>query len=144
MTKNHNLLPYEPVRKALKLKSAVDRGLQEIEVDKIVGSLGRDCEFSRSFLPKHNYTRERWQQVANLYDKPGFDPIRVYKVSEVYFVVDGNHRVSVSRTRGVRTIEAYVFEYQTSVSIHKDDDLDTILQKGITREISITMRLHSN
>lgn len=125
-----NLLPFEPVRRALQLTSSVDRGLQEIELDKIVGSLGRDREFSRSFLPKHDYTRERWQRVASLFDDRGFKPITVYKVSEVYFVVDGNHRVSVSRARGFKTIEAYVVEFETHVSIRHDDDLNTILQKG--------------
>jgi hypothetical protein len=32
-------------------------------------------------------------------------------VGEVFFVRDGNHRVSVARLHGAITIEAYVIEY---------------------------------
>ena len=126
----NNLLPYEPVRQALGLRNAIKRGLQEIEVEKIVGSLGRDREFTPTFLPKRSFTRDRWQGVAELSSQRGFTPILVYKVSDIYFVVDGNHRVSVCRAWGAKTIEAYVIEYTTSVPISKDDDLKTILQKG--------------
>jgi hypothetical protein len=51
-------------------------------------------------------------------------------VGEVYFVRDGNHRVSVARAHGSKTIEAYVIEYKTPVPIGPDDDLDDLLLKG--------------
>ena len=127
---SNNLLPYEPIRQALGLRNAVERGLQEIDIDKVVGSLGRDREFTPTFLPKRGFSRDRWQRVAEISTRRGLAPIVVYKVSDIYFVVDGNHRVSVYRARGAKTIEAYVIEYTTSVPISKNDDLKIILQKG--------------
>ena len=41
-------------------------------------------------------------------------PVLLYKVGEAYFVEDGNHRVSVARTRGEASIQASVVEFDTS------------------------------
>ena len=38
----------------------------------------------------------------------GVPPIEVFQVGSVYFVSDGNHRVSVARASGFKEIEAYV------------------------------------
>ena len=124
------LLPFETVRQALNLRDMERRGLQDIAIDAIVGSVGRDWDFTRTFLPKSNFIRDRWQQVADLCPCQDIPPILVYKVSDIYFVVDGHHRVSVRRSRGAETIEAFVIECPTSVSIDKDDDVRAIRQKG--------------
>lgn len=126
----HNLLPFDAVRQALGLRDAVRRGFQVIEIDQIVGSVGRDGEFTRTFLPKSSFIRDGWQQVADLPSCQDIPPILVYQVSNIYFVVDGHHRVSVCRSRGAKSIKAFVIEYTTSVSIDKDDSLKTILQKA--------------
>ena len=52
----------------------------------------------------------------------GFPPIKVYKVGDTYFVLDGNHRVSVAVHRGHKTIEAYVWEFETPVGISANAD----------------------
>ena len=126
----NTLLSFETVRQALGLQDMERRGLQDVEIDKIVGSVGRDWEFTRTFLPKSSFIRERWLQVADLCPCPEIQPILVYKVSGIYFVVDGHHRVSVCRARGAKTIKAFVIEYTTPVSIDKHDDLKSILHKG--------------
>jgi hypothetical protein len=51
----------------------------------------------------------------------GYPPIEVYKVGDVYFVRDGNHRVSVARANGLTTIEAYVTEIPTEIPFHMED-----------------------
>jgi hypothetical protein len=53
-------------------------------------------------------------------------PIDLYKVGEAYFVVDGNHRVSVARQAGATTIEAHVWEYETRVPVEPNDNLTDI------------------
>jgi hypothetical protein len=53
----------------------------------------------------------------------------VYKVGDVYFVIDGNHRVSVAHQLGARTIEAYVTELPTSVPLEVDTKPDDLLIK---------------
>jgi len=57
-------------------------------------------------------------------------PIQVYKIGEVYFVLDGNHRVSVARERGVSEIPAYVTEIHTKININPETDLDDLILKA--------------
>jgi len=58
----------------------------------------------------------------------GLPPIEVYQIGEVYFVQDGNHRVSVAYQLGARYIQAYVTEVQTRVPLTPDvQPVDLIL-----------------
>jgi len=125
----NDLLSFEEVRQNLKLQDSAYKGLHEIELDKIVGSTGRYRDFNRSFLPKNDQTQDRWRRVDAVAHDMGFPPIDVYKVGDVYFVRDGNHRVSVARKHKAQTIEAYVIEYKTDVPLNKDDNLDDIQNK---------------
>ena len=40
----------------------------------------------------------------------GPPPIEVYKIGEIYFVKDGNHRVSVARQLGVRYVDREILQ----------------------------------
>src|SRR5688572_3421567 len=126
-----NLLSFEDVRDKLHLRSSSHRGLQEIPVAAIVGSVGRYNDFTRSFLPRRNSDQERWTRVdeamVNLINLP---PIEVYQIGQAYFVLDGNHRVSVARQLGVTHLEALVVEFKTEVSFHPDDQLDDLIIKA--------------
>lgn len=125
--KNIDLLRFEEVKQRLRLRDERYLGLQEIPVDKIVGSVGRYKDFTRSFLPRTNSVRSRWQRLdAMARGAEGFPPIEVYKVGDAYFVIDGNHRVSVARQIGMPTIEAYVTEYPTAVPFDEKTQLDEL------------------
>jgi nucleotide-binding universal stress UspA family protein len=63
-------------------------------------------------------------------DETGLDPIEVYKVGEVYFVLDGNHRVSIARQEGNKFIEAHVIEINTSIPITSDLQPDDLIIKA--------------
>ncbi|MCB9107186.1 MAG: hypothetical protein H6633_23475 [Anaerolineales bacterium] len=128
-TKTGELLSFYAVQRVLGFHAMTAKGLQEIEVDQIIGSVGRHREFTRSFLPKDKRVASRWRQVDELFYEKGFDPIKVYKVGQVYFVMDGNHRVSVSRAHNLKTIEAYVIEFTSPVPVYPDDDLESIGQR---------------
>ncbi len=105
------LLSFEDVRARLRLREESYKGLQDISVDAIVGSVGRYKDFTSSFLPTSAVNKERWSRVyAETMGAMGLPPIEVYRVGEVYFVRDGNHRVSVARELGYDTIQAYVTE----------------------------------
>jgi len=96
--KSNELLSYEDVAEKLKLNVRSERGVHEIPLKAIVGSVGRYTDFNRSFLPLKNNDQERWARVKAVLDdltSMGLPPIDVYQVGEVYFVLDGNHRVSV-------------------------------------------------
>jgi|DewCreStandDraft_1066081.scaffolds.fasta_scaffold01677_15 hypothetical protein len=118
-----SLLSYEEIRSHLKTLEERPRGTQLIPIDQIVGSVGRYRDFTREFLPRRGANRERWKQldvaINRLQDIP---PIEVYKIGDVYFVKDGNHRVSVARANGFTHIEAIVTEIRTRAPFTPDMD----------------------
>src|SRR5512134_2276287 len=106
--RSNELLSYEEVASKLKLQGRSDKGIQSILVDAIIGSVGRYTDFTRTFLPRHAQDQQRWANVkAMTFDLVGLPPVEVYKVSEVYFVLDGNHRVSIARQEGWKEIQAH-------------------------------------
>jgi hypothetical protein len=126
--KSAELLSFEDIRTRLRLREESYKGLQDIEIARIRGSVGRYKNFTSTFLPKNNEMRERWSRVyAKINSMEGVPPIEVYKVGDVYFVRDGNHRVSIARQMGMSTIQAHVTELPTSVQITPNmtlEDLD--------------------
>ncbi|HMQ53264.1 MAG TPA: hypothetical protein PKE64_26200 [Anaerolineae bacterium] len=125
----NDLLSFEEVKQNLRLQDSSYKGLQEVELDKIVGSTGRYRDFTRSFLPRNNSTEERWRRVDAVTHEYGVPPIELFKVGEAYFVRDGNHRVSVARSHGATTIEAYVIEYKSRIPVDKNDDAESLRVK---------------
>ncbi|MFH1523697.1 MAG: universal stress protein [Chloroflexota bacterium] len=131
--KSNELLSYEEIAKKLKLNVRTEGGIQEIPVKAIVGSVGRYTEFTRNFLPRKNDDQVRWARVKSAIDDPrstGLPPIEVYKVGEVYFVLDGNHRVSVARREGFEYMEAHVIEVKTDIQITPDLQPDDLIIKS--------------
>jgi hypothetical protein len=121
------LLSYEDVRRQLRGREKATPKLKDIPVDAIVGSAGRYKEFTRDFLPGKTVNADRWIRVKlAMVGSRGVPPIEVYRIGDVYFVLDGNHRVSVAREMGLTHLEAYVTEVQTRLSLSPDvrpDDL---------------------
>jgi hypothetical protein len=77
-----------------------------------VGSVGRSKDFDRRFLPLRASTSERWKRVDVAFHRgEDLPPVTLYKLGAAYFVLDGNHRVSVARFHGLRTVEAEVTEF---------------------------------
>ncbi|MGE5139336.1 MAG: universal stress protein, partial [Rudaea sp.] len=60
----------------------------------------------------------------------GLPPIDVYQVGDVYFVLDGNHRVSVARQQGITFIEANVIQVQSPVPLTPDIRPDDLIVKA--------------
>ncbi|MEA2481930.1 MAG: hypothetical protein QOJ07_3852 [Thermoleophilaceae bacterium] len=110
------ILPFDEVVEALGYVGERSLGLQSIELDTIVGTVGRGRDFDRSFRPVSGRTRTRWERIANA-QRRGQDmpPISVYRIGDLHFVRDGHHRVSVARALGLTQIDAYVTEVQTKI-----------------------------
>ena len=126
--KSAELLSFDDIRTRLRLREENYQGLQDVPLDKIAGSVGRYREFTSNFLPKKSVGQERWSRVyAQASSMTGLPPIEVYKVGDVYFVRDGNHRVSVARQLGAKAIQAHVTVLPTAISIHpgmSEEELD--------------------
>jgi hypothetical protein len=120
---DNELLEFDQVTSKLRLHNKRYLGLQNVPLDKIVGSVGRYQDFTRKFLPKKSVSQERWQQVDALArGMRGFPPIELYKIGDAYFVLDGNHRVSVARQLDMPTIEAYVTEMILPAALEIDEN----------------------
>jgi len=60
----------------------------------------------------------------------GLEPIEVYKVGDAYFVLDGNHRVSIARQEGFEFIEAHIIEIKTAIPVTPDLQPDDLIIKS--------------
>jgi hypothetical protein len=127
------LLSYDEIKEKLHIGGPIYRGVKTVGVDQIAGSLNRYHEFDRVFLPASDKLAERWQRVSSaFYEEISLPPVVLYKVGQVYFVVDGHHRVSVAREQGQLYIEAEVRECATRVNITphiKPEDLEILGNK---------------
>jgi hypothetical protein len=117
-----DLVSYDEVAKRVRARQQIAMGTQMVPLERIVGSVGRYRDFTRTFLPRTGINQERWVRIdAAMNSLEGLPPIELYKIGEVYFVRDGNHRVSVARANGLTHIEAYVTEVQTDIPLTVDD-----------------------
>ena len=124
------LLPFEEVRSRFLVRGQYDRGVQLVPISKIVGSQGRYSDFNRSFLPRGSRTKERWKQVSRARQRSiELPPVELYKLGGIYFVVDGNHRVSVARHAGQVDIRAHVMELAIDVPLSPDLELADLIRK---------------
>ena len=100
------LLPLAEAMRRLRPHQHVYVGIRAIAVADVVGSEGRVGDFDRDFLPRRNDLGARWRRLDQMYPDGGFPPIVVRKLGDVYFVVDGHHRVAIARQRGIETVDA--------------------------------------
>ena len=114
-----NLLSFNTVKEILKPRSEIYRGMQQVPIKKIIGSEGRYRDFNRFFFPRSEFMRNRWESIdrARIKDIP-LPAIRLYELGGVYFVRDGNHRVSVARYQGAEEIDAEVISLSTEIEIN--------------------------
>lgn len=123
-----DLLSYEQVARTLRVSGQSPGGLRQIPIKAIVGSVGRYQDFSRTFLPRQESDQDRWVTVSAAAPAIGdLPPIQVYKIGQNYFVLDGNHRVSIARRQGLDHIDAYVTEVQTRAPLPPDAQPDDLI-----------------
>ncbi len=124
-----HLIQFKQVEDQLQYEESQNLGLVDIPLDAIVGSVSRPNDFTRKFFPLEVVDPGRWQRV-----KAGMNqqirPIDVYQIDQTYFVLDGNHRVSVARQRGNKTIQAYVTKIESSVPLTPEDDFEDLIIKN--------------
>ncbi|MEJ2759169.1 MAG: hypothetical protein P8046_11870, partial [Anaerolineales bacterium] len=130
-----DLLVFDEVRKTLALSHPKMEKVKDIPLDSIVGTVSRYHDFNRQFYPRMDSDEDRWARVKELMEVQGLEPIEVYQVGDVYFVLDGNHRVSVARQLEAGTIEAYVKEFRAPVEVTTEDDLEDVVLRIEHREL---------
>ena len=95
---SNKLLSFDDKRREFAANNRLQRGTRVVEMDEIVGSVGRWRDFDRSFLPARASVGHRWKRIDRAFHRTeDLPPVKLYKLEEAYFVVDGHHRVSVAR-----------------------------------------------
>jgi hypothetical protein len=88
-------------------------GSRTVPIEQIRGSQERASDFDRDFNPLQNHTRDRWVSIAVARQRgKALPPVSLVQVGDLYFVLDGHHRISVARALGQRDIEARVTVWQ--------------------------------
>jgi hypothetical protein len=121
-------------------------GVQEIPVDKIVGSAASPAkagDFLPGFLPATRRMRDRWTRVYTAMVEGGeLPPIDVYRVGDGYYVIDGHHRVSVARSLGREMINARVIDVRTRAPLGLNVDPEELLKAAEYAQFLESTQLH--
>jgi hypothetical protein len=116
--RKNTVIPFEEVRRLLRSGPELYRGILTVPVEKIVGSENRFDDFSLRFLPKKKNTKHRWMSIDTAFlEGQVLPPVVLYEVGGLYFVRDGNHRVSVAKSQGVQYLDAEVVSLSTEVRL---------------------------
>lgn len=101
------------------IKSSHYAGVKPVEIQRIRGTQGKANDFDAEFNPTQDRTSERWLNIA-VEKMRGRDlpPVDLIQVGDIYYVRDGHHRISVSRSLGQAFIDAEitVMQLQNNVS----------------------------
>jgi nucleotide-binding universal stress UspA family protein len=126
--RSDRLLSFSEVSEQLHTGAGEEIGLREIPLDAIAGSVGRYADFTRSFLPRRESAQERWTRVRAAFDRvQDIPPITVFQIGDSFFVLDGNHRVSVARSLGATHIPAHVTVVESRVPLSAGAEPDELL-----------------
>ncbi len=129
------MLSFQEVKDVVRPRSESYRGLRTVPIRLIVGSEGRYNDFTREFLPRREHLRSRWTRVDKAHlTNITLPPIKLYEIGGVYFVRDGNHRVSVARLQGVQDIDAEVVSLESELTLDTELTRDSLLQQVLNYE----------
>jgi hypothetical protein len=105
------LLSPEELRRSVPASGAMYRGRRTVEALRIVGSVGKHEHFDPNFMPLSKASQEKWKRIDRAF-RLGVElpAVSLLRLGGDYFVIDGNHRVSVARFHGVEWIDAEVTE----------------------------------
>lgn len=129
------LISFTDIKSLLRPKNEVYLGMQVIPIKLIVGSEGRYKDFDNHFFPKNNFLKQRWERVDMAhYEDVTLPPITVYELGGLYFVRDGNHRVSVAKMKGIEFIDADVISLQSEIKLKPGTTKDEMVKQVIAYE----------
>ena len=102
------LLLSEVVTEAM-VYAAERSGIRAVAADLIQGSVNPCEDFDRSHHPLSDRVETRWVRIASMMlQGAALPPVELIRVREIYFVVDGHHRISVARALGHAAVDAVI------------------------------------
>jgi ParB/Sulfiredoxin domain len=89
---------------------------ETVDMERIVGSVGRAHEVSRDFRPPRRRRRqadnERFERVLRAMTRgPALPPVQLYRLGSDYYVLDGHHRLAAAISLGQLAVDAHVTEF---------------------------------
>lgn len=107
--KNGPILSLSELRAAIPPVGETYLGLRDVALCAFAGTEGRSRDFSSGFWPLKGWMRERWNRVRGLMLSGDLtEPVTAFELGGLFFVRDGNHRVSVARAEGIEYLSAEV------------------------------------
>lgn len=95
----------------------IDHGVMTVEIEKIIGSVGKYHDFDSQFRPKKHISSKRFNEIKKaMRSGDPLPPIKLYQIRNDYYVLDGNHRVAASKELGRTDIQAKVIELLSSLN----------------------------
>lgn len=89
-----------------------DRGVREVSLDRIVGSVGRYNDFDQKFRISPHLPSERLEKIKKLMRQgKSMPPVKLYQIKNEYYALDGNHRIAAANELGYDEIRAHVIEF---------------------------------
>ena len=89
-----------------------DRGVCSVPLNQIVGSVGRYHDFDSKFRLKQHVPSDRLQNIKNAMKEGSSLPrVKLFRIKNEYYVLDGNHRVSAAKEFGYKDIDADIVEF---------------------------------
>lgn len=93
----------------------VERGIQHIALDKIVGSVGRYQDFDAHFRPRSHLASERYKKIKQaLLMGRALPAVKLYQIKDKFYALDGNHRIAAAKELKHATIRADIIEFIAS------------------------------
>lgn len=121
----------------------IDRGICRVPLEHIVGSVGRYHDFDGQFKLKDHVPPDRLISVKKaMREGKSLPPVKLYKIKDEYYVLDGNHRISAAKEFGRSDIMAKIVEFipssNTLENIIYREKSDFMEQTGLTHPIEIS------
>ena len=101
------LIPLPSALEALGDEGVVSRYTDEVLLDRVAGSAARFEDFDADFKPLRR--TDRMAEVRRRFEAGTYPPpLDLVQLGDLYFVLDGHHRVAAARERGWTTLPARV------------------------------------
>lgn len=121
--KTEELKSFKRVQEEMKAFNNSYLGIRTVNLEQIVGSVGKIEDFDKNFIPRNKIVKTRWCNIyKEMVSEGNLPPVQLYKIKDEYFAYDGNHRISVAKYLNAKSTEAEVTEFFPST----DDPHDVI------------------
>ncbi|MCR5290747.1 MAG: transcriptional regulator [Treponema sp.] len=130
-----SLISFSDIKQLLKPKNESYEGIKTVPLKSIVGSEDRYKDFDSEFFPKNLHLKARWESIDKAHhNNVILPPISLYELGGLYFVRDGNHRVSVAKSQGIEFIDADVVSLKSEIRLKPGKSLQYMRKQVLSYE----------